>query len=88
MSNGTEGIQKIMEFIVEGMIIGKKVWADKEINVGDIQHVDEVIALGKNVYNFIQSKPDLGAEFGDIDMVEVIALIQKGYESVQKVEQA
>jgi hypothetical protein len=87
-TKGTEAIEKILSLVVKGVIIGKNVYADKEINLADLQYGNELIALVKETYDFIQSKPELAAEFKDIDVLEVIKLIQVGAAGVKTVEQA
>lgn len=85
---GTEATQKLLEIIAEAAIVGKKVWEDKEINLADLEHADDLLAVVKKAYEFIQSKPELVEEFKDISISEVLALIAKGDELVKKIEKA
>ena len=88
MEKGTEGLEKILEFVAKAAIIGKKVWEDKEVNFKDIEHAPELFDLVKDIYAFIQSKPELGAEVKDISVVEILNLIAKGDSLVKEVEKA
>ena len=85
---GTEAIEKIISLLVEAVVIGKSVYADKEINVADLQYTDEFMALVKKTYEFMQSSPEVVAEFKDIDVLEVVKLLQVGAAAVKSVEQA
>lgn len=85
---GTEGLEKIIELVVKAVIIGKHVYADKEVNAEDIKYGNDLFALIKEVYEFVQSKPELAEEIKDIDMLEVVKLIQAGMAEVKKVEEA
>lgn len=87
-AKNTEAIEKLMEIIVDAAIVGKKVWADKEINLKDLEHADDLLKVVKKAYDFIQSKPELGAEFKDLSVTEVLALIAKGDAHVKEIEQA
>lgn len=87
MEKGTESIEKMMSIIAKAAIIGKNVWSDKEVNLKDLEYADDVLSLVKELYEFIQSKPELGAEFKDISIPEILALIGKGDSLVKKIEQ-
>ncbi len=88
MEKDTVAIEKLMNILVKGIIIGKNVYADKEINLADLQHSDDLLELVKEAYEFIQSKPELGAEIKDISIPEILALVAKGDKLVKQIEQA
>lgn len=88
MEKDTKNIEKLMEIILKSAVIGKKVWEDKEINFKDLEHADDLVALIKEAYEFIASKPELGAEIKDISIPEVLALVAKGDSMVKQVEKA
>lgn len=87
-AKGTEAIEKLMTILASAAIVGKKVWADKEVNLKDLEHADDLLAVAKELYEFVQSKPELVGEFKDISVTEVLAVIAKGDALVKKVEQA
>ncbi len=88
MEKNTEAVEKLMSILVKGIIIGKKVYADKEINFADLEHSNDLVELVKEAYEFVQSKPELGAEIKDISIPEILALIAKGDSFVKEIEKA
>lgn len=84
----TDKIQKGAEVIAKALILGKKVYADKAINLEDLKHAPEAIDLVKSAIEVGVAYKEIGEEAGDLDPGEIIALVTKGIELVKQVEQA
>jgi hypothetical protein len=85
---GTEKIEEISESLKELAILGKKISADKKIDINDLAHI---VAFLPKVGQIVESFKDLGKvveEGKDLEVAEVIALIQKIHEKVKEVEKA
>lgn len=85
---GTQDIEKLGEIVAKGFVVGKKVWADKEVSLKDLVHAPEAIEFIKELVEFVASKPELVQEVKDISVTEFVALVAKGDELVKKVEEA
>ncbi len=84
---GIEGIQGVEALLVEAIILGAKI-AEKGVNADDLQYADDVIALAKKIHAFAAKPHDLVAEAKDLDSVEIMALLVKGFEDFKKVKEA
>ena len=88
MSLGTENIEKVADAVKELVIVGKKVAADKKVNLEDLP---AVIGLATKLPMLAEAFQSLGEaldEGKDLDVAEVVSLIQKIHEKVKQVEAA
>lgn len=85
---GTENIEKVADAIKELVIVGKKVAADKKVNLEDLP---VVIGLATKLPKLAEAFQALGEaldEGKDLDVAEVVALIQAVHNKVKEVEKA
>lgn len=85
---GTEKIEKIVDAAAEVAKFGKKVAADKKVNLEDLP---EAISFLVKIPSIIEAFKDLGEAFEegkDFDVAEVVSLIQKVHAKVKEVEAA
>lgn len=88
MSLGTEKIEAAAKALSKVVIAGKKISADKKVNLED---VPAAMALIVELPSIVGAFADFGAiieEGKDIDVAEVVALIQKVHALVKEVEAA
>jgi hypothetical protein len=74
--------------LAKALILGKKVYADKTIDVKDLQHAPEAVELLKSAVEVGVAYKEVGEELGDLDSTEILALVAKAIELVKEVEQA
>ena len=85
---GTEKIEAFKEAAKKVVIAGKKISADKKVDLTDLPHV---LALIPEVPAMIEAFKGLGEAFNevkDLDVAEVIALIGKFDAAIKEIEQA
>jgi hypothetical protein len=85
---GTEKIESIAESVKELVIVGKKISADKKVDLNDVGHI---VTLLPKIPEFIESFKSLGEaveEGKDLDVSEIVSLIQKIHEKVKEIEAA
>ena len=88
MSLGTENIEKVADALKDLVIVGKKVAADKKVDLADLPHV---IGLATKLPKLAEAFSSLGEaldEGKDIDVAEIVKLIQVVHAKVKEVEQA
>ncbi len=89
MSNlGTENIEKVADALKTLVITGKKIAADKKVDVADLAHV---VGLVSELPKLAEAFQSLGAaldEGKELDVAEVVALIQSVHKKVKEVEAA
>lgn len=86
MQLGTEKIEALAESIKKIAIAGKKISADKKVDVADLSHV---IGLIPELPSIIDSFKEIGAAFEegkDLDVAEVVKLIQAIHAKVKEIE--
>ena len=85
---GTEKIENAAKALSKVVIAGKKISADKKVNLEDLP---AAMALIVELPSIVSAFSDFGTiieEGKDIDVAEVVALIQKVHELVKSVEAA
>jgi hypothetical protein len=88
MKLGTEKIEEIKESIKKLVIAGKKISADKKVDLNDLVHI---MALLPELPAIISSLKEVGEAFEelkDVDVSEAIALIQSVHEAIKEIEKA
>lgn len=90
MSNqvGTDKIEKLAEVLKVLTIAGKRISADKKVDINDLQHVIALVPQLSALAEVVTSFGDLIAEGKDLDVAEVVALIQLVDKKVKEVEAA
>ncbi len=76
---GTESIEKCLELGAKNFALGLKI-AEGGLNKDDIIYATEAFNNIKELVEFIASKPEVVAEFKDIDPIEGLALLKKVYD--------
>jgi uncharacterized protein YbjQ (UPF0145 family) len=84
----TDKIQKAAEFLADVLILGKKVYADKSIDLKDLQFAPEAVQLLTKAVELAGSFKEIGEEAKDLKGDEIVALVIKALELVEKVEEA
>jgi hypothetical protein len=84
----TDKIEKSAEVLADILILGKKVYADKSIDLADLQHAPEAVKVLTKVVELASEFPELKEELKDIKSEEIVPLILKAMELVKKVEEA
>jgi uncharacterized protein YbjQ (UPF0145 family) len=84
----TDKIQKSAEFLADVLILGKKVYADKSIDLKDLQFAPEAVQLLTKAVELAGSFKEIGEEAKDLKGDEIVALVIKALELVKKVEEA
>lgn len=90
MSNklGTEQIEKLAEVLKHLVIAGKKVSADKKVDMNDLPHVIALVPQLAPLAEVVQKFGDVIAEGKDLDVAEIVTLIQLLDKKVKEVEVA
>lgn len=85
---GTEKIEQAANAIAKLVVAGKKISADKKVNLEDLP-----VAMGLivEIPSLVSAFKDFGAildEGKDLDIAEVVGLIQKVHAIVKEIEKA
>lgn len=73
--------------LANALILGKKVYADKTIDLKDLIHAPEAVELLKSAVEVGVAHEELVEELKDLDSTEILALVAKAIELVKKVEE-
>jgi hypothetical protein len=85
---GTEKIEQIADALKKVVIAGKKISADKKIDMNDLPHALALIPELPAIVAAISEIESAWAEAKDIDVAEAVALIQAIHGKVKEVEKA
>ena len=85
---GTEKIEKAAEALAHIVIAGKKISADKKVDLQDLPAAMELITKLPAIVEAFTALDEVVAEGKDLDIAEVVALIKKVDELVKAVEKA
>lgn len=85
---GTEKIEKAAEALAHIVIAGKKISADKKVDLQDLPAAMELITKLPAIVEVFTELDALVAEGKDLEIAEVVALIKKVDELVKAVEKA
>ena len=90
MSNqvGVEKIEALVDALKVLAVAGKKVSADKKINLEDLPTVIALVPQLPKIIEAVTPWKEIIAEGKDIDVAEVVLLIQKVNEAVKEIEKA
>jgi hypothetical protein len=86
MSLGVEKIEKAAEALAHVVIAGKKISADKKVDLQDLPAAMELITKLPEIVTAFSDFKGLIEQGKDIDVAEVVSLIKKIDELVKKVE--
>jgi len=81
-------IEKAAEALAHIIIAGKKISADKKVDLQDLPAAMELITKLPSIVEAFTAYQEIVAEAKDLDIAEVVTLIKKVDELVKKVEQA
>jgi hypothetical protein len=84
----TDKIEKSAEFLADVLILGKKVYGDKSIDLKDLQYAPEAVQLLTKAVELAGAFKEIGEEAKDLKGDEIVALVVKALELVKKVEEA
>lgn len=82
---GIEDLSKCIELASKNIALGIEIAKDG-IDASDIKFAPQAFENVKELVEFIASKPELAAEIKDLDPMEGLALLQKGYESYKEIK--
>ena len=85
---GTEKIEGILEVLKKLAVAGKKISADKKVDLQDLPHVIGLLPELPAIFEKFKSLGEAVDEGKDIDVAEVVGLIQKIHAMVKEVEAA
>lgn len=85
---GTDKIEKAAEALAHIVIAGKKISADKKVNLEDLPAAMEFITKLPSIVEAFSAYEEIIAQGKDIEVTEIVQLIVKVDELVKKVEQA
>ena len=88
MQLGTEKIEKAADALAHIVVAGKKISADKKVDLQDLPAAMELITKLPQIVEAFSAWEEILAEGKDIEVAEVIALIGKVDELVKKIEKA
>lgn len=83
---GTESLEKCMELGTKNIILGLEI-AKGGINEEDIVHLPAAFKNIQELVAFIAEKPELAQEIKDLDVMEGLALVKKGYDSYKQIKE-
>ena len=81
-------IEKAAEALAHIIIAGKKISADKKVDLQDLPAAMELITKLPAIVEAFTAYQEIVAEAKDLDIAEVVTLIKKVDELVKKVEAA
>lgn len=84
---GTEDLSKVIELASKNILLGLEIAKDG-VNAEDVVHFPTAFENIKELVAFVASKPNLAEELKDIDVLEGIALIKKGYDEYKKIAES
>ena len=85
---GTDKIEKAAEALAHIVIAGKKISADKKVNLEDLPAAMELITKLPSIVEAFSAYEEIIAQGKDVEVTEIVQLIVKVDELVKKVEQA
>lgn len=85
---GTEKIEMVAEALKDLVIVGKKVTADKKLNMEDLPVLFTLIPQLPAIAKAFSHYSEVIDEGKDLDVSEIISLIQEVSKKVKEVEQA
>jgi len=85
---GTDKIEKALDALAHIIIAGKKISADKKVNLEDLPAAMELITKLPSIVEAFSAYQEILAQGKDIEVTEVVKLIVKLDELVKKVEAA
>jgi len=88
MKLGTEKIEEIKESLKKLVIAGKKISADKKVDLNDLVHVMALLPELPAIFASIKEVGEAFEELKDTDVSEAIALIQSFHEAIKQIEKA
>jgi hypothetical protein len=85
---GTEKIEKAADALAHLVVAGKKISADKKVDLQDLPAAMELITKLPQIVEAFSDIKGIVEEGADIDVSEIVALIGKVDELVKKIEKA
>ena len=85
---GVDKIEKAAVALSKLVIAGKKISADKKVNLEDLPAAMELIVQLPSIVEAVSAWQDILAQGKDIDVAEVVQLVGKIDELVKAVEKA
>jgi hypothetical protein len=85
---GTEAIEKAADALAHIIIAGKKISADKKVDLQDLPAAMELVTKLPQIVEAFAAFEQIIAEGKDLDVAEVVALITKVDQIVKTVEKA
>lgn len=87
MSNlGTEKIEAFKEAAKKLVIVGKKISADKKVDLMDLPHVMALLPEFPSLFEAFKGLSEAFNEVKDLDVSEVVALINKFDAAIKEIE--
>ena len=83
---GIEDCKKVIELASKNITLGLEIAKDG-VNEGDLISLPAAFENIKELVAFIASKPNLGEEIKDIDVMEGIALVKQVYDEYKKISE-
>jgi hypothetical protein len=88
MELGTQKIEKIVDAITHVVVAGKKITADKKVDLNDLPAAMELLTKVPEIVEAFKDVGDAGQEAKDVNVDEVIQLITLVNAKVKLIEQA
>lgn len=83
---GINDLEKVIELASKNILLGLEIAKDG-VNESDLISLPAVFENVKELVSFIASKPNLGEEIRDIDVMEGIALVKKAYDAYKEIKE-
>jgi len=83
---GIEDCKKVIELASKNIVLGLEIAKDG-VNEADLISLPAAFENIKELVAFIASKPNLGEEIKDIDVMEGIALVKAAYDEYKKISE-
>jgi hypothetical protein len=86
VEQGIEDCKKVIELASKNITLGLEIAKDG-VNEGDLISLPAAFENIKELVAFIASKPNLGAEIKDLDVMEGIALVKEIYDEYKQISE-
>jgi len=86
VEQGIEDCKKVIELASKNITLGLEIAKDG-VNEGDLISLPAAFENIKELVAFIASKPNLGQEIKDIDVMEGIALVKQVYDEYKQISE-
>jgi hypothetical protein len=86
LEQGINDLEKVIELASKNILLGLEI-AKNGVNEADLISLPVAFENVKELVSFIASKPNLGEEIKDIDVMEGIALVKKAYDAYKEIKE-